>query len=157
MEHNLSDLDTLPLPADEGFLHHAVVLAQHPVPVYRLGVNGPRGRDAVGSESVFLRGLRGPLGVVDVEDHVSFRHVKVPGDDGGGLVDLDQHLQEEVRRRTERQTGGRSSNGSRVLQRRFLPAGGTLIHRIESMPPCTHLDAHSGSLALCYMCIWEPF
>lgn len=98
MESNLSDLYTLSLPAGEGFLHYAVVLAQHPAPFYQLGVNSPWGGEAMGTESVFLRGLRGPLGMVDVEDDISFRHVEVPGDDGGGLGDLDQHLQEDVRR-----------------------------------------------------------
>lgn len=34
-------LYALSLPAGEGFLHHAEVLAQHPVPVYQLGINGP--------------------------------------------------------------------------------------------------------------------
>ena len=94
----LSDLYALSLLADEGFLHHAVVLAQHPVPVNHLGVNGPWGGDAMGPESVFLRGLWDPFGMVYVEMYISFTHVKVPGDDGGGLGDLDQHLQEDVRR-----------------------------------------------------------
>lgn len=98
VRHFASDLHTLSLPAGEGFLHHAVVLSQHPAPVYQLGINSSEGRDTMGSESVFLRSLWGPLGVVDVENHISFRHVKVPGDDGRGLCDLDQHLQEDVRR-----------------------------------------------------------
>lgn len=34
-------LYTLPLPAGEGLLHQAVVLAQHPALVYQLGVDGP--------------------------------------------------------------------------------------------------------------------
>jgi len=32
--------------------------------------------------------------VVNVEDHIAFAHVKVPGDDGGGVDDLDQKLLE---------------------------------------------------------------
>lgn len=46
-------------------------------------------------QSVSLSWLRRPLGVEDVENHISFRHVEVPGDDRGGLGDLDQHLQED--------------------------------------------------------------
>lgn len=30
--------------------------------------------------------------MVDVENHVTFAHVKVPGDDRGGVDDLDQDL-----------------------------------------------------------------
>lgn len=30
--------------------------------------------------------------MVDVENHVAFAHVKVPGDDGGGVDDLNQDL-----------------------------------------------------------------
>lgn len=32
--------------------------------------------------------------MVDVEDHISFTHVEVPGDHGGGVDDLDQQLNE---------------------------------------------------------------
>lgn len=32
--------------------------------------------------------------MVDVEDHVSFTHVEVPGDYRGGVDDLDQQLEE---------------------------------------------------------------
>lgn len=32
--------------------------------------------------------------MVDVEDHVSFTHVEVPGDHRGGVDDLDQQLDE---------------------------------------------------------------
>lgn len=78
-------LYALSLLADEGFLHHAVVLAQHPVPVNHLGVNGPWGGDAMGPESVFLRGLWDPFRMVYVEMYISFTHVKVPGDDGALL------------------------------------------------------------------------
>lgn len=50
------------------------------------------------AQGVPLGGLRRPLGVVDVENHVALGHVKVPGDDGAGLRDLDQHLQEDAAR-----------------------------------------------------------
>lgn len=50
----------------------------------------------MGSQGVSLRRLWRPLGMEDVENHVSFRHVKVPGDDGTGLGDLNQYLQEDA-------------------------------------------------------------
>lgn len=68
----------------------------------------------MGSESVFLGRLWGPLGMVDVEKHISFRHVKVPSDDGGGLCDLDQHLQEDVRK-LEAQNGRQQAINHRFL------------------------------------------
>lgn len=133
---SLSHLHTLSLPAGECFLHHAVVLSQHPVPVYQLGVNGPEGCDGVGSEGVFLGRLWGSLGVVDVENHISFGHVKVPGDDGGGFSDLDQHLPEDVKRletqNSRQQVVNHLSHISSCLQYIFLPAGGSLIHGIKS-------------------------
>lgn len=93
----LAYLNALSFLAGEGFLHHAVVLAQHPVPIYQLDIVGPWGRNAMGPQSVFLLRQGGPLGVVEVEDYVSFTHVKVPGNDGGGLCDLDQQLGKDVR------------------------------------------------------------
>lgn len=98
VHHLVPDLYTLSLLAGECSLHHAVVLSQHPAPVYQLGIHGPEGREGMGSQGVFLLWLWCPLGMVDVEDHISFGHVKVPGDDGGGLSDVDQHLQEDVRK-----------------------------------------------------------
>ncbi|KAG7259157.1 hypothetical protein CRUP_010330 [Coryphaenoides rupestris] len=52
-------------------------------------------REPVGNQGLLADRLRGPLGVVDVEDHVALAHVKVPRDDGGGVDDLDQQLEEE--------------------------------------------------------------
>lgn len=46
----------------------------------------------MGPQRVLFRGLRRPLGVEDVEDDVTLAHVEVPGDDGGGVDDLDQQL-----------------------------------------------------------------
>lgn len=97
VHHFVSDLYTLSLLAGERSLHHAVVFSQQPAPVYQLGIKYTEGREGVGSQSVFLR-LWGPLGVVDVENHISFGHVKVPGDDRGSLRDLDQQLQKDVRK-----------------------------------------------------------
>lgn len=89
------DLHALPFLAGQCSLHHAVVLPQHPVLVDQLGTGGPERRQCVAAQSVPLGRLRRPLGVVDVEDHVALGHVKVPGDDGAGLRNLDQHLQED--------------------------------------------------------------
>lgn len=36
--------------------------------------------------------------MVDVEDDVPLAHVKVPGDDGGGVDDLNQNLEQRGRR-----------------------------------------------------------
>lgn len=53
--------------------------------------------------------MRGALGVVEVEDHVALTHVKVPGDHGGGVDDLDHHLGGKA---------GRRERKSRVLKKR---------------------------------------
>ena len=98
VRHFGSHLYTLSLPAEEGFLHHAVVLAQHPALIYQLGIKSSEGGDAMSCQSVFLLRLRCPFGVVNVEDHISLRHIKVPGDDGGRFRDLNQHLDEDARR-----------------------------------------------------------
>lgn len=124
-----SDLHALSLPAGEGFLHHAVVLAQHPVPVDHLGVGGPRGREAVGPEGVFLRGLWGPSRMVQVEDHISFGHIEVPGDDGGGLVDLDQHL-----------VVGKWGEKVLVLRRYGARAAGGILINTRCTRPLTRLQ-----------------
>lgn len=108
-------LHALSLLAGERSLHHAVVLPQHPVLVYQLGVGGPEGRQGVAAQRVALGWLRRPLGVVDVEDHVALGHVKVPGDDGAGLRDLDQHLQEDAARWDESQQGVNYRGGCNVL------------------------------------------
>lgn len=133
---SLLHLHTLSLLAGECFLHHAVIFSQHPVPVYQLGVNGAEGRDGVSSKGVFLGRLWSSLGVVDVENHISLGHVKVPGDDGGGLSDLDQHLPEDVKRletqNNRQKVVNHVSKISASLQFRFLPAGGSLIHDIKS-------------------------
>lgn len=92
---SLSHLYAFSLPAGEGFLHYAVVLAQNPVFIYQLGIDSPKGSYAV--TSIFLWGLRCPLGMVNVEDHISFRHIEVPGDDRRGLFDLNQHLYRYVK------------------------------------------------------------
>ena len=88
-------LDALSLLACEGRLHHAVVLAQHPRFVDELHVVAPGRGDAV-ARLLVLAGLLGrPLRVVDVEDHVAFAHVEVPGDDRGSVNDLDEQLLRE--------------------------------------------------------------
>ena len=46
----------------------------------------------MGPRGLLAGGLRGPLGVEDVEDHVALTHVKVPGDDRGHLSDVDEQL-----------------------------------------------------------------
>lgn len=91
-------LHALPLLTGEGGLHHAVVLPQGPGLVDELDVVDPRGGDAVRPQGVLAGKLGATFGVVDVEDHVAFAYVEVPGDDGGGVNDLDQHLEEEVGR-----------------------------------------------------------
>lgn len=96
--HAASHLHALAVVAGERPFHHAVVLPQHPALVYHLDVNSSDGREGVGSQGVLLGHLRGPPGVVDGENNVSFSDIKVPGDDGGGLGDLNHHLQEDVRR-----------------------------------------------------------
>ena len=96
-------LYALALLAGEGGLHPAVVLAQGPGLVDELHVvAGGRGA-AVGPQGLLAGGLRGPLGVVDVEDHVALAHVKVPRDDGGGVDDLDQQLEEEEEEEEEKE------------------------------------------------------
>lgn len=108
---HIPDLHALSLLAGESPLHHAVVLPQHPAPVYQLGVGGPEGRQGVAAQRVPLGWLRRPLGVEDVEDHVALGHVKVPGDDGAGLRDLDQHLQEDAGGWDKSPQGLRDKNG----------------------------------------------
>lgn len=97
-QHLLSHLYALALIAGECPFNHAIVLPQHPALVYHLDVNSSDGREGVGSQGVLLRHLRSPPGVVDGENNISFRYIKVPGDDWGGLSDLNHHLQEDVRR-----------------------------------------------------------
>lgn len=74
-------LYALALFAGECPFHHAIVLSQHPALVYRLDVNSTDGGEGVGSQGVLLGHLRSSLGVVDGENNISFRYVKVPGDD----------------------------------------------------------------------------
>lgn len=85
-------LHTLTLLAGEWGFHHAVILTQSPGLVNELDVVDSRWGDAVGSKGVFTWRLGGPLWVVDVEDDVAFAHIKVPGDDWGGVDDLNQNL-----------------------------------------------------------------
>ncbi len=85
-------LHALALLAGERGLHHAVILPQRPWLVNKLDIVTSRGGDTVGSQGVFAWRLGGPLGVVDVENHVTFAHVKVPGDDWGGVNDLNEKL-----------------------------------------------------------------
>lgn len=96
-------LHALPLLAGERRLHHAVVLPERPRLVNELHVVAPRRGDAVGPQRVLAGRLRGPLRVVDVEYDVTFADVKVPGDDGGGVDDLDQKLELKGRSRSETQ------------------------------------------------------
>lgn len=93
------DLYTLSLFAGERGLHHAVVLSQGPGLVDELDIVASGRRDAVGSQRVLPRRLRGSFGVVNIKNHVSFAHVKVPGDDRGGIYDLNQDLKAETRRK----------------------------------------------------------
>lgn len=111
----IPDLHALSLLAGERSLHHAVVLPQHPVLVDQLGVGGPEGRQGVAAQRVPLGWLRRPLGVVDVKDHVALGHVKVPGDDGAGLRDLDQHLQEDAGGWEKSLQGLKYQGGCKVL------------------------------------------
>lgn len=85
-------LHTLSLLAGERGLYHAVILTQRPGFVDELDVVASRGGDAVGSQGVLAWCLRGPLGVVNVENHVAFADIEVPGDDRGGVDDLNQKL-----------------------------------------------------------------
>lgn len=59
----------------------------------------------MGPQGVFARRLGRPLGVVDVEDDVALAHVKVPGDDRGGVDDLDQNLERRGRREDQVRKG----------------------------------------------------
>lgn len=87
-----SHLHTLALLAGERGLDHAVILPQRPRLVDKLDIVASWGCDAVGSQGFFTWRLRGPLGVVDVENNITFAHVKIPSDYWGGVDDLNQNL-----------------------------------------------------------------
>lgn len=55
-------------------------------------------------QGVFAWSLRHPLRMVDVEDDVALAHVKVPGDDGGGVNDLNQNLVQSGRKKDQVRT-----------------------------------------------------
>lgn len=135
MNCSASDLYALPLAAGECAFHHAVVLPQHPALVYHLDVNSSQGREGVGSQGVLLGHLWSPPGVVDGENNISFRYVKVPSDDRGGLGDLNHHLQEDVWRLETQSWEQRPINQVLIkltasLQYQFPPAGGSVTHSI---------------------------
>lgn len=88
----LPDLHALALLAGERRLHHAVILSQCPGLVDELDVVDPWRGDAMRPQRILPWKLWSAFGMVDVENHVAFAYVKVPGDDGGGIDDLDQHL-----------------------------------------------------------------
>lgn len=87
-----SHLHALALFAGEWGLNHAIVLPQCPRLVDKLDIVAARGRDSMSSQRVFTRQLWSPLGVINVENNVSFAHVKVPGDHGGRVYDFYQQL-----------------------------------------------------------------
>lgn len=129
-----SNLYALSLAAGECTFHHAVVLPQHPALVYNLDVNRSQGREGVGSQGVLLRHLWDPPGVVDGENNISFRYIKVPGDDRGGLGDLNHHLQEDVWRLETREWEHWTINQVSFmvrLQCHFFPADGSITHNIK--------------------------
>lgn len=129
-----SNLYALSLAAGECAFHHAVVLPQHPALVYNLDVDRSQGREGVGSQGVLLGHLGDPPGVVDGENNISFRYIKVPGDDGGGLGDLNHHLREDVWRlgTWEREHGAINQVLLMVrLQCHFSPADGSRTHNIK--------------------------
>lgn len=137
MNCSASDLYALPLAAGECPFHHAVVLPQHPALVYHLHVHSSQGREGVSSQGVLLGHLWSSPGVVDGENNISFRYVKVPSDDGGGLGDLNYHLQEDVWRLETQNWEHRAINHVLLtvgLQYRFPPAGGSITHCIKPQP-----------------------
>lgn len=85
-------LYALSLSAGQGRLHHAIVLSQHPRSVNELDVVSGGTGEVVRAQTVSFSGLRGSSGVVDVEDHIAFTHVKVPRNDGRYVCNLYQHL-----------------------------------------------------------------
>lgn len=132
-----SDLYALPLAAGERTFHHAVVLPQHPALVYHLDVHSSQGREGVGSQGVLLGHLWSSPGVVDGENNISFRYVKVPSDDGGGLGDLDYHLQEDIWRLETQNWEQRAIHHVLLtvgLRYRCPPPGGSITHGIKPQP-----------------------
>lgn len=77
----VSHLHALAFLAGERGLDHAVILPQRPGLVNQLDIVASWRCDTMRSQGIFTWRLGGPLGVVDVENHVTFAHVKVPGDD----------------------------------------------------------------------------
>ena len=85
-------LYTLSLLTGKWGLHHAVIFPQRPRLVDKLDVVDDWRSDAVGHRGVLAGHLGGPLGVEDVEDDVALAHIKVPGNDWGGVDDFYQQL-----------------------------------------------------------------
>lgn len=91
--HETPHLYALSLSAAQGRLHHAVVLSQHPGSVDELDVVSGGTGEVVCAQTVSFNWLRSSSGVIDVEDHVSFTHIKVPRNDRRYFCNLYQHLE----------------------------------------------------------------
>lgn len=85
-------LYALSLSAGQGCLHHAVVLSEHPGSVDELDVVAGGTGEVVCAQNISFNWLRSPSGVIDIEDHIAFTHIKVPRNDGRYFCNLYQHL-----------------------------------------------------------------